>query len=395
MIQVGIVAGLLVAGLAGYGVWESRRHQRYLECIPVRVHVNGTRGKSSLTRLIAGGLRAGGRRTFAKTTGTMARMILLDGAEVDVYRVGRPNIIEQTRIVRRAADAGAEVLVIECMAVSPELQPLSELRLVQSHIGVITNVRADHLDVMGPTVDDVAICLAQTCPLHGHLFTAERERAALLDRVAMERGTEVHRADDRTVSAEDLGGFSYFEHAENVALALAVCAHLGVDRATALRGMQAATPDPGALRRHTVSVGGREVTFVNAFAANDPDSTLLIWQRLGLEQATPGQQRIVLANCRDDRLQRSGQIAELVATRLEADHVILTGFGTELVAFQAVQRGLPRERLSDLGGMEAEAVYERVIGLVKDRATVVGIGNIVGLGEEIVLHFSNRAVRHD
>src|SRR6058998_2837088 len=123
-----VVAGVLVVGLAGYGVWETRRHRRNLRRIPVRVHVNGTRGKSSVTRLIAGGLRAGGPRTFAKTTGTAARMILPDGSEVSVYRIGPPNIIEQTRIVRRAVETGAEALVVECMAVTPELQPLSELR---------------------------------------------------------------------------------------------------------------------------------------------------------------------------------------------------------------------------------------------------------------------------
>ena len=43
--------------------------------IPIRIHVNGTRGKSSVTRLIAAGLRAGGKRTFAKTTGTAPRVI--------------------------------------------------------------------------------------------------------------------------------------------------------------------------------------------------------------------------------------------------------------------------------------------------------------------------------
>ena len=100
----------------------------------------------------------------------------------------------------------------------------------------------------------------------------------------------------------------------------------------------------------------------------------------------------MLANCRKDRLQRSGQIADLVGRRLASDHVVLTGEGTELVAFQAVARGLDRERLSDLGGLNAERVYERVLDLVDEQAVVVGIGNIVGLGEEIVLHFKNRAV---
>ena len=388
------LAAGLATGLAVYGAWETRRHQRHLVQVPVRVHVNGTRGKSSVTRLIAAGLRAGGMRTFAKTTGTMARIIWPDGSEADVYRVGRPNIIEQTRIVRRAVESGAEAMVIECMAVSPELQPIAELRLIRSTVGVITNARADHLDVMGPTVDDVALALAETAPRNGHLFTAERARAHLIERVARARGSEMHITDEATASASELSGFSYFEHAENLALALAVCGHLGVARDVSLAGMHRARPDPGALRRYTVRSGAKTVTFVNAFAANDPDSTLLIWQRLGLEQSEAGVKRIVLANCRDDRLQRSGQIAEFISRSVRVDHAVLTGLGTELVAYQAVQKGLARDRITDLGGRVAEDVYEHVLNLVEDRATVVGIGNIVGLGEEIVMHFSNRAVSH-
>jgi poly-gamma-glutamate synthase PgsB/CapB len=243
-------------------------------------------------------------------------------------------------------------------------------------------------------VDDVALALAQTAPRNGHLFTAERERAHLLERVAAARGTQTHVIAPDGVSDADLAGFDYVEHAENLALALAVCGHLGVARADALRGMHAATPDPGVLRRYTVRSGDMQVTFVNAFAANDPDSTLLIWQRLGLDVPETGVRRIVLANCRDDRVQRSGQLAEFVARRVNADFAVLTGLGTELVAFQAAQQGLPRERIRDLGGRTAEEIYERVLDLVEDRAVVFGIGNIVGHGEEIVLHFKNRAVTH-
>ncbi len=360
----------------------------------MRVHVNGTRGKSSVTRLIAGGLRAGDWSVLAKTTGTMARMILPDGSERDVYRFGHPNIIEQIRIVRRAVEANARALVIECMAVTPSLQPVSELRLIRSSVGVITNVRADHLDVMGPTLDDAALTLAQTAPRDGELFTAERARVAILDAEARARGSRTHVVDASAVTDQDLAGFSYIEHAENVSLALAVCEHLGVDRATALRGMQAATPDPGVLRRHTIRSGDRRITFFNAFAANDPDSTLLIWDRLGLDTPRHGERRILLLACRADRLHRSHQLAELAATRLAPDHLVLAGEGTAAVAFRAVSRGIGRERVSDLGALDAERIYERILELSGDRAVVLGAGNIVGLGAELALHFRNRAVSH-
>ncbi len=389
-----VVPLALALGLAAYGIFEFRRHNRYLKRIPTRVHVNGTRGKSSVTRLIAAGLRSGGIRTFAKTTGTTARMINPDGSEVNVFRVGKPNIIEQTRIIRRAAEQEAQALVIECMAVAPELQPVTELRLVRSTVGVITNVRADHLDVMGPDLESVASTLAQTIPVRGHAFTAEREWTPVFQRESDRRGTVLHVVSGADIGEEELRGFSYLEHAENIGLALAVCAHLGVDRSTALAAMQRARPDPGVLRRYVVELGMKRLEFVNAFAANDPDSTRMIWSRLGLDRPEPGVCRIVLANCRGDRLQRSGQIAELVGRDLPADRVVLTGEGTRLVGLRAVSLGLDPRRLSDLGGLKSEQVFERVLAMAEGRAVVVGIGNIVVLGQEIVLHFKNRAVSH-
>jgi len=67
-------------------IFEYRRHKRNVEAIPIRVHVNGTRGKSSVTRLIAAGLRAGGRKTVAKITGTLPRVVLPDGREAAIVR---------------------------------------------------------------------------------------------------------------------------------------------------------------------------------------------------------------------------------------------------------------------------------------------------------------------
>jgi len=68
------------------GLGEGLTHRRRLRRIPIRIHVNGTRGKSSVSRLIAAGLRAGGIRTCCKTTGTLPRMILPDGSEYPVFR---------------------------------------------------------------------------------------------------------------------------------------------------------------------------------------------------------------------------------------------------------------------------------------------------------------------
>ncbi|MEE9552792.1 MAG: poly-gamma-glutamate synthase PgsB, partial [candidate division Zixibacteria bacterium] len=103
--------------LAAYGYWEYRSHHFHIDQLSVRIHVNGTRGKSSVTRLIDGGLRGAGFKVFSKTTGTKARMLFVDGREIAVLRVGKPNIIEQTRIAKIAASQKPEVFVAECMGV--------------------------------------------------------------------------------------------------------------------------------------------------------------------------------------------------------------------------------------------------------------------------------------
>jgi len=122
---------------------EFRIHVHNLKSIPIRIHVNGTRGKSSVTRLIAGALREHGIKTYAKTTGTLPRTIMADGREYPIYRPARANIIEQLRIVSLAAYNNADALVVECMALQPFLQSLTELKFIKATHGVLTSARAD------------------------------------------------------------------------------------------------------------------------------------------------------------------------------------------------------------------------------------------------------------
>lgn len=106
------------------GIREQRKHQKYVDLIPVRINVNGIRGKSTVTRLITGILTAAGMKTIGKTTGTSARMIYWWTYEEKpiIRRREGANIGEQRRVVYEAARRGAEALVCECMAVNPDYQ---------------------------------------------------------------------------------------------------------------------------------------------------------------------------------------------------------------------------------------------------------------------------------
>ena len=43
----------------------------------------------------------------------------------------------------------------------------------QANIGVIVNVLEDHLDVMGPTLDEIADAFTATIPYNGHLIITQ------------------------------------------------------------------------------------------------------------------------------------------------------------------------------------------------------------------------------
>ena len=221
------ILGGLIAILVAFGIVEKRKHTRSLSSIPIRIHVNGTRGKSSVTRLVAAGLRAGGVRTIAKTTGSAARMIWEDGSETPVERFGPPSIREQIAVVNKAAERGAKALVVECMALQPDYQFFTEHRFIRSTHGVITNVRADHLDVMGPTETHVAAALSNSIPRNAKCYTAEERNVEPLRWVARKQGTELREITVSEKDREDAGLFSYIEHPENIAIALEICNDIG------------------------------------------------------------------------------------------------------------------------------------------------------------------------
>ena len=396
--MVGVeLLGIATAGLVGLGVAESLAHRRRLRDIPTRIHVAGTRGKSSVTRLIAAGLRGGGIVAAAKTTGSLARMILPDARELPVFRPAGPNIIEQIRIVEAARQVEAEALVIECMALQPWLHWLSEDKLVRATHGVITNARPDHLDVMGPTDADVARCLAGMIPRNGVLVTAERKNLSILRTAAKDRNTrliEVTDDDYAAVTDEEMDCFGHVEHRENVALSLKLLIELNIPRRVALAEMQRSPPDPGALTKWNLEFFGRQITFFNAFAANDAQSTETIWG-MAQKQSPEVDRVIAIFNLRADRPSRTMQLAQTTFWR-SADRIVLMGSGAYLFARVATRTGCDPASFVYAEQKRVEEVFEVIISHCGHRNLIIGMANIGGQGLALVRHFTNRAtIRKD
>ncbi len=384
MIFLYVVFTVSLAALLVGGIVEQRRHYRNLESIPVRVMVNGIRGKSSITRLCAGALRGGDMRVVAKTTGTAARFIFPDGAEMPVYRkFDIANVAEQIGIVRQAAAENPDAFVIECMAVMPALQEINQEKLIRSNIGVLCNVREDHVAEMGPTLEDIARSLSRSMP-HGDVcVTAESVWLHVLQEEADKRGCRLVYADPESVSDEEMDGFKFFTFKENVAIAIAVAREVGISREDALRGMYEAAPDPGVLSVEPYQVAGKRINLANVFAANDPNSTVMNFQRL-LDVGDIRPPIFTLINCRPDRVERNGQMGAIVPDLL-TDKLFVIGHPSKS-AIATVPEDWGGE-IIDLGGdnRDPDEIFRSILEHIPDHdASLIAIGNIHGQGERLL-----------
>jgi len=355
------------------GIIESRLHINAINKIPIRIHVNGTRGKSSVVRLITAGLREGGLQTFAKTTGTIPRIINEKGKDLELHRLRSATIGEQIKLIRFFGKKSPDALVMECMAVNPQYQWISEHKIVKSTLGVITNVRRDHIDEMGNTIENIAYSLSNTIPFNSKIFTSEKLSLKYLKNIANQRNSEIINSNDYNVDSDYMDRMPYLEHKENVSLALAVCEQVGIKRKKALDGMLKTKPDPGALLIWHLDNNNK---FISAFAANDPDSTFKVWELIKSKEKN---KTCFFLNSRDDRRYRTNQLIDLVLNRINPDLFIIRADNVEA---EIAKHGNKTKIKNFTMKSNQNDVINYILEL--NQYTVVGIGNIVGWGEDFI-----------
>jgi poly-gamma-glutamate synthase PgsB/CapB len=387
-----VIMGVLLFLLAA-GVKEHLPHRRNVQAIPLRISVNGSRGKSTVTRLLTGAIAAGGYRPLGKTTGTEARLIR--GWDLEEEEIPRrpegPNIGEQREMMRRAATEDADAVVAECMAVTPEYQLTFHRRMLDVNLLVIANALEDHLEEMGPTAADVAEVFSATIPSDGTLALVPGPHLERFLTVARERNAAVVIGDPNGVDDALLRSFDHLVLAEHVALTLAVTRHLGIPDDVAIGGMRAAPPDPFATRLLPIGNPDDPALFVNAFPANDPESTLGVWRHV-LDRGHPEEGLVVIMNCREDRIARTQQFADDVLPALPIDTLVVTGHSTRAVVRASQDGRIDARETIDLTGRDPQAIADALEGRLDGRV-VLGVGNLHGGGREIIAHLEQLRVR--
>jgi poly-gamma-glutamate synthase PgsB/CapB len=266
--------------------------------------------------------------------------------------------------------------------------------MVRSDITVITNVREDHQEEMGETLEEIADSMALTIPVHGVLITAEdrdhiRER---LGSAAADRDSLTVYAEAAAVRDEDMRGFDHIEFKSNVAVGLAVAGYLGISREQAITGMWKAVPDVGVVRLKTYDILGKKITWVPMFAANDRESVLIALAEL---HAKFGDDPSVIGilNNRADRGRRAELFATMVPTDLSGylHHVVTMGAYEEAVTSLMTAGGFPGERILNLGESVRpglEQMLQAITGLVEgEHGVLIGMVNIHTEQAELLTHY--------
>ncbi|MCT1577899.1 poly-gamma-glutamate synthase PgsB [Oceanobacillus kimchii] len=376
---------VLLASLAiFFGIKEKMINDKNVASIPVRINVNGIRGKSTVTRLITGILQEAGYHTVGKTTGTDARMLYwFDSQEAPIKRrLEGPNIGEQRKVISKASDLKADALVSECMAVKPDYQIVFQEKILQANIGLIVNVLEDHMDVLGPTLKEVADSFSEAIPHNGDLIINNSPFVLHFKQMAKQRNTKVHVCDTSIISEDFLKRFEYMVFPENAALALAVADVLGIDHETAFKGMLKAWPDPGAMQIIPVGDMDDPSFLVNGFSANDPMSTINIWERVK-QLSYPTDEPVVIMNTRSDRLNRTEQFIKQVLPNIQAETLVVMGDSTGPIVDEYKKGTFPVKNLLDLEKTSTDEIV-RVLQPYLSGKTIYGIGNIHGGADELV-----------
>jgi poly-gamma-glutamate synthase PgsB/CapB len=284
------------------------------------------------------------------------------------------------------------------MAIAPELQWTAEQEMMHATIGVITNARTDHTEVMGHTWDEIAASLANTIPRGSVLVVGEPRLAAAYERCAAERGSKMLVADTGPLpmasmqpehGAAGLISAGYPWQKENQAIALAVTRELGIADPIALAAMHDLRPGAGDTIQGTAKCGQSVLHYLDARKANDPESFLQVWDAFRSELGpgkTPAQQPLLIYNHRSDRPHRFLSFATKAFPQSRAPEVLVTGQRPAQTLWLALRR---MSELPPLRFVSARQLPDLLAERAGHCPGVVFCGNMHGLDLTQVLQPPN------
>jgi hypothetical protein len=328
----------------------------------LQIVVTGSRGKSSVVRLLFYALSACGIKTWARITGVIPRE-LSPGGEKTILRSAGGHV-EEMKWWLRVIPVDAEAVVLENSAVAPDLQELPSKWLKDS-IFVITNVRPDHQDAWGPGEEGAVGAIMRGIPQRSTVFIPETTASslALLDGLEKKQ-CKVH------VAPLSSKGYSVWRE-ENMAVVREILNFMGLDSKKGEDAASSLVSDVADFQ--VIPLGDSELAA--AFSANDLATTKLLFASLEwkMEETT------ILFNSRRDRPER-----------LKAFLPWLRQPGWKRVLFMGARLLYPRKGIKYISISSIADVEE----LLKREKKVFGCGNVAGMPLAFLIDYALKGGNH-
>lgn len=365
--------------------------------LPLRICVTGTRGKSSVTRLVAASLSEAGWSVLAKTTGSSPSLILPDGSEQEIQRRYRPTPLEGRKVLKAADKLHVQAVVLELMSLHPESLFVESVRMFCPHILLVTNVRVDHVNQMGTSREEIASSLASAVPEGGTVFIPEKEFFPVFQQRAKFRDSNLVQVPEDTADG-DIAiavGKQASEFEDDIRMTLAITDFLKIGRETALRGMCGVRPDLGSLKLWKAELGEppRPWLLVSAFAANDPESSRLVLEILKEHRFLEGKRALGLLNLRADRADRSLQWLNILKTGAFSEFHKLVVLGEHAPVLKRKLKPSQGQKVVAVRRRPAESLMADLAREEQEGAVLIGMGNIGGAGLDFLKLWERTGVR--
>ena len=121
--------------------------------IPMRIIVEGTRGKSSTVRILEEMMRGLGKKTFAKVTGEQTPLLIYNGVVIPLYRKHNAVLLDYETIPT-ILNFDIDAVVIENQAITPYTMRYLHQILKPQHV-IIPNIRLDHNETLGTDLEEM------------------------------------------------------------------------------------------------------------------------------------------------------------------------------------------------------------------------------------------------
>lgn len=351
------------------GFLENFLNNRNLKKIPIRILVNGTRGKTSVTKLLTATFQASGMSCMAKTTGSQALIIEKDGSVVPFVRKRGSRLTELIPFIRNCANQNVDCIIVECMALRLENQRILSNKILKPTHVLVTNTYVDHITEIGDSIEKTTYTLSQSVPKTSHLFVNED-----FDLKYISKEVQV----TKSLSLENIDNFSsnFTAFPENLYLVASVLNFFKIPLNVFETASFEVKLDIGMYQKLICRNGS---IFYPSFSANDITSVSKILRNIDLKKYNS---ICFIFNNRLDREYRVKQFSKLLIDFKGFYKIFIIGENSKMVSKYFNKKNDNRAQI-----ISNISILHEIMDESDDSTLYIGIGNIQGQGKALVQSF--------